>query len=57
MPIEFNRQMILIVLVCTDFSFDQAKSRTYRWGEDGIAGVSDTHALQCISFAFWNEKE
>lgn len=39
------------------FPFDQAKSRTYRWGEDGIAGVSDSHALQCISFAFWNEKD
>ncbi|KAF8533147.1 Six-hairpin glycosidase-like protein [Trichophaea hybrida] len=39
------------------FSFDQAKSRTYRWGEDGIAGVSDNHALQCMSFAFWNEKD
>lgn len=43
--------------MCTDFNFDQSKSRTYRWGEDGIAGVSDTHAQQCISFAFWNEKE
>ncbi|TGZ79784.1 Six-hairpin glycosidase [Ascodesmis nigricans] len=40
-----------------DFSFEQSRSRAYRWGEDGIAGFSDSHALQCISFAFWNEKD
>lgn len=34
-----------------------SRSRAYRWGEDGIAGVSDTHSLQNITFAFWNEKE
>ncbi|KAI5799982.1 Six-hairpin glycosidase-like protein [Geopyxis carbonaria] len=39
------------------FTFDQAKSRAYRWGEDGIAGVSDSHARQCVTFAFWNEKD
>ncbi|KAL2001078.1 hypothetical protein VTN02DRAFT_2245 [Thermoascus thermophilus] len=39
------------------FSHDHARSRTYRWGEDGIAGVSDTHGLQNIAFAFWNEKD
>lgn len=40
-----------------DFSYDHARSRAYRWGEDGIAGVSDTHNLQNIAFSFWNEKE
>ncbi|OOF99574.1 hypothetical protein ASPCADRAFT_138177 [Aspergillus carbonarius ITEM 5010] len=39
------------------FSHDHARSRTFRWGEDGIAGVSDTHNLQNIAFAFWNEKD
>ncbi|KKY24288.1 putative cytoplasm protein [Phaeomoniella chlamydospora] len=39
------------------FSHDQSRSRAYRWGEDGIAGVSDTHGLQNIAFAFWNEKD
>lgn len=34
-----------------------ARSRAFRWGEDGIAGVSDTHGFQNIAFAFWNEKE
>lgn len=40
-----------------DFSHDHARSRAYRWGEDGIAGVSDTHNLQNVAFAFWNEKD
>ena len=39
------------------FSYDHARSRAFRWGEDGIAGVSDTHGLQNIAFAFWNEKD
>ncbi|KAK0706548.1 hypothetical protein B0T26DRAFT_460399 [Lasiosphaeria miniovina] len=39
------------------FPHDHARSRAYRWGEDGIAGVCDTHGLQNIAFAFWNEKE
>ncbi|KAJ9265574.1 hypothetical protein DTO195F2_1613 [Paecilomyces variotii] len=39
------------------FSHEHARSRTYRWGEDGIAGVSDTHGLQNIAFSFWNEKD
>jgi len=34
-----------------------ARKRAYRWGEDGIAGVSDTHGLMNIAFSFWNEKE
>lgn len=45
-------------LTCSaDFSHDQSRKRAYRWGEDGIAGVSDTHGLQNITFAFWNENE
>ncbi|KAJ1338014.1 putative isomerase [Microdochium nivale] len=39
------------------FSHDDARSRTYRWGEDGIAGVCDTHGLQNIAFSFWNEED
>jgi hypothetical protein len=39
------------------FTHDMARSRAFRWGEDGIAGVSDTHGLQNIAFAFWNEKD
>ncbi|PLB55845.1 family 63 glycoside hydrolase [Aspergillus steynii IBT 23096] len=36
------------------FPHDHARKRAYRWGEDGIAGVSDDHGFQNIAFAFWN---
>ena len=36
------------------FSHDQARSRAYRWGEDGIAGVSDDRQRLCLALALWN---
>ena len=36
------------------FTHEQARSRAYRWGEDGIAGVSDEKQRLCFSLAFWN---
>jgi hypothetical protein len=36
------------------FPFDQARLRAYRWGEDGIAGISDDRQYLCFAFAFWN---
>jgi hypothetical protein len=33
---------------------DHARSRAYRWGEDGIAGISDNHQRLCFSLALWN---
>ena len=36
---------------------DQARSRAYRWGEDGIAGFSDNRQLLCISIALWNGRD
>ena len=36
------------------FSHDQARSRAYRWGEDGIAGVSDDQQHLCLAVALWN---
>ncbi|MBW4471663.1 MAG: glucosidase [Stenomitos rutilans HA7619-LM2] len=33
---------------------DQARSRAYRWGEDGLGGISDTHSLLCFALALWN---
>ncbi|HUK33698.1 MAG TPA: hypothetical protein VLV86_07300, partial [Vicinamibacterales bacterium] len=36
------------------FSHDQARSRVYRWGEDGLAGISDDRQLLCFALAFWN---
>ncbi len=36
------------------FPHDHARSRVYRWGEDGIAGISDSHCAICFSVALWN---
>jgi hypothetical protein len=36
------------------FPHDHARSRAYRWGEDGIAGFSDATQLVCLSLAMWN---
>jgi hypothetical protein len=38
-------------------SHDAARSKAYRWGEEGIGGISDDHQLLCFSFAFWNKKD
>ena len=39
------------------FSHDQARSRAYRWGEDGLAGISDDHQRMCFALALWNEAD
>src|SRR6187397_1933915 len=36
------------------FTHDQARSRAYRWGEDGLAGISDDQARLCFALALWN---
>jgi hypothetical protein len=33
---------------------DHARSRAYRWGEDGLLGLSDDHGLLCFGLALWN---
>ena len=38
-------------------SHDQARSRAYRWGEDGIAGISDDKQRMCFALALWNERD
>ena len=38
----------------TSFPHDHARSRTYRWGEDGLLGISDRHCRLCFSVALWN---
>src|SRR3954464_4622804 len=37
-----------------DFNHDQARSRAYRWGEDGIAGLSDDKQILCFALVLWN---
>ena len=39
------------------FSHDHARSRAYRWGEDGIAGISDDKQRLCFGLALWNGKD
>src|SRR5262245_5385503 len=39
------------------FSHDQARSRAYRWGEDGLAGISDDQQYLCFALALWNGKD
>ena len=39
------------------FSHDQARSRAYRWGEDGLAGLSDDKQLLCFALALWNGQD
>jgi Glycosyl hydrolase family 63 C-terminal domain len=36
---------------------DQARSYTYRWSEDGLAGISDVEQRLCFAFAFWNGRD
>ncbi len=37
--------------------YDHARSRAYRWGEDGILGISDNHGLLNFALALWNEAD
>jgi hypothetical protein len=39
------------------FTHDQARSRAYRWGEDGIVGISDDQQHLCFALALWNGKD
>ncbi|HEX8914899.1 MAG TPA: hypothetical protein VF796_21280, partial [Humisphaera sp.] len=39
------------------FPHDHARSRAYRWGEDGLAGVSDDQQRLCLSLALWNGRD
>ena len=39
------------------FTHDQARSRAYHWGEDGLAGISDERQMLCFCLALWNGKD
>ncbi|MFA1627634.1 hypothetical protein ACDY96_34390 [Rhizobium mongolense] len=39
------------------FTHDQARSRAYRWGEDGLAGISDSKQRLCFALALWNSRD
>ncbi len=40
-----------------NFTHDQARSRAYRWGEDGLAGISDDRQRLCFALALWNGQD
>ena len=39
------------------FTHDQARSRAYRWGEDGLGGICDDQQRLCFALALWNERD
>ncbi len=39
------------------FPFEHSRSRAYRWGEDGIGGISDRHQLICFALTLWNGRD
>ncbi|HET6411322.1 MAG TPA: glucosidase [Anaeromyxobacter sp.] len=39
------------------FPHDHARSRAYRWNEDGLAGISDRHQVLCFAVALWNHRD
>jgi hypothetical protein len=39
------------------FTHDQSRSRAYRWGEDGLAGISDDQQLLCFALSLWNGRD
>src|SRR5215469_10148858 len=39
------------------FPHDHARSRAYRWGEDGLGGICDRHQLICFALALWNRND
>jgi hypothetical protein len=39
------------------FPHDHARSRTYRWGEDGLLGISDEQCRLCFALSLWNEAD
>jgi hypothetical protein len=39
------------------FPHDHARSRAYRWGEDGLGGICDRHGMICLALALWNGRD
>src|SRR5438094_9495962 len=39
------------------FPHDHARSKAYRWNEDGLAGISDRHQMICFAIALWNGRD
>src|ERR1044071_6790938 len=39
------------------FPFEHSRSRAYRWGEDGLLGITDRECRLCFALALWNEQD
>ena len=39
------------------FTYEMAPFKDFRWGEDGIAGISDRYQILALTYAFWNWKD
>ena len=55
--VQFARTTMRTAMPWNYFTHDQARSRAYHWGEDGLAGICDYKQLLCFSVAVWNEKD
>ena len=54
---EFNDVVVNLQYSWDSFSHDHARSRAYRWGEDGLLGITDRQCRLCFGLALWNEKD
>ena len=55
---QFFKLMLFGTISSWDyFSHDHARSRAYRWGEDGLLGITDRECRLCFGLALWNEKD
>ena len=57
-PVEHGARRLQCLRHAWDsFPHDHARSRAYRWGEDGLGGISDRHQYICFALALWNGKD
>ena len=52
-----NISTVLSIFSWEYFPHDHARSRAYRWGEDGLLGITDRECRLCFGLALWNEKD
>ena len=53
----FKFLVFILIFSWEYFSHDQARSRAYRWGEDGLLGITDRECRLCFALALWNGKD
>ena len=53
----FSLCTVFLLFSWSYFPHEQARSRAYRWGEDGLLGICDRQCRLCFALSFWNEKD